>query len=436
MSSDVSTGENKETQTFNFTWTLTGVKQLFKDRPTETASPWFGNGQWKVDFQIKKNGAVEVYLNSAKTGLPKNATFSIKAISLRAHGASNSNFMSRYTRAPRLKLGTLTQWTKISDPDAFHGEKRLCQIVHGSITKILQTDLLILEIHVTHDTKPATSSPQHVELSAHVKWLMLSFDDADFADVVFRFPAKENETVLEIYSQKKILSHFCDYFEEMFESDMAESSTSKVITDAGPEAKSAIKDMETKPSEDADSEETDSDEERDRLYRKLYKPRKTERPVSVVNVRGASYTTYKAMLRYILSGTIHFGPLSSNLKAERLHPPHGGDGSDAPWVYRLEKTDVASPKSIYKLADRYRLEKLKSEALERIKTELGNYSAVYELNSKFSKTYPDVYREVAKYLTTNWSKVKNTEVWKSFADQPVNIDHTLLGVIIEEARNI
>ncbi|KAH8922894.1 hypothetical protein BT69DRAFT_1297556 [Atractiella rhizophila] len=417
MSSDVSTSENKETQTFNFTWTLTGVKQLFKDRPTETASPWFGNGQWKVDFQIKKNGAVEVYLNSAKTGLPKNATFSIKAISLRAHGASNSNFMSR--------PGCLS-WGKETVPDRTWFDHE----------DTANSDLLILEIHVTHDTKPATSSPQHVELSAHVKWLMLSFDDADFADVVFRFPAKENETVLEIYSQKKILSHFCDYFEEMFESDMAESSTSKVITDAGPEAKSAIKDTETKPSEDADSEETDSDEERDRLYRKLYKPRKTERPVSVVNVRGASYTTYKAMLRYILSGTIHFGPLSSNLKAERLHPPHGGDGSDAPWVYRLEKTDVASPKSIYKLADRYRLEKLKSEALERIKTELGNYSAVYELNSKFSKTYPDVYREVAKYLTTNWSKVKNTEVWKSFADQPVNIDHTLLGVIIEEARNI
>jgi len=72
-----------------------------------------------------------------------------------------------------------------------------------------------------------------------------------------------------------------------------------------------------------------------------------------------------------------------------------------------------SPKSMYALADAYRLDDLRTEALKMIKFMLTPQNVLLEVFSHFSGKYEVVCDMEVKYLLEHWNEVKQSAVWMS-----------------------
>ncbi|TFK94560.1 hypothetical protein K466DRAFT_290631 [Polyporus arcularius HHB13444] len=111
----------------------------------------------------------------------------------------------------------------------------------------------------------------------------------------------------------------------------------------------------------------------------------------VVFVEDIAYRTWKAFVFYAYSGKTSFAPLKSQ---EQLEAPTSGQAG------RFEPPPC-SPKSMYRLAEKYGIESLKEEALEDLKGKLSPYNILTELFSSFTMLHPDVQKMEIKYLRSN-----------------------------------
>lgn len=96
-------------------------------------------------------------------------------------------------------------------------------------------------------------------------------------------------------------------------------------------------------------------------------------------VKDVAFKTWKALVFYTYTGRISFAPL-------RSQPPtsthfHHGSSDYAP---------MCSPKSMYRLADKYDLKVLKEQARTDIQSKIIAQNVVPELFSTFASRYPDV----------------------------------------------
>jgi len=98
-------------------------------------------------------------------------------------------------------------------------------------------------------------------------------------------------------------------------------------------------------------------------------------------VTGAAYKTWKAFLVYVYTGKIKFSPLTSRTSGN----PKDADTSDEQFY-----GSQCSPKSMYRVAHKLRIEPLKKLAFEAIRSNLTNENILHEILSKFTAMHPEV----------------------------------------------
>ncbi|KAH8925591.1 hypothetical protein BT69DRAFT_1101455 [Atractiella rhizophila] len=234
------------------------------------------------------------------------------------------------------------------------------------------------------------------------------FDDPLYSDVAFAFSGPHGKMV-KIYTASKLLRTASEYFSDMFAFGGFGMGPSSIRDD-------------------------DSDKELDKaIFHQPLEPRDNPHSVTVVAIKHSCYSTYRALLYYLLSGEISFAPLrSSKLPDKETEAEQEADLSSntSPWASRPIRV---SPKSIYRLADEHRIIPLRELALQSITAGLTVQGVLAEVSSSFAREYDEVRHAGIQFLAQHWADVKETtsyEVFKSRED----LSGSLLGEIVEEVR--
>ncbi|KAH9920091.1 uncharacterized protein B0H18DRAFT_617273 [Fomitopsis serialis] len=107
-----------------------------------------------------------------------------------------------------------------------------------------------------------------------------------------------------------------------------------------------------------------------------------------VVVKDMAHKTWIALIAYIYTGSIEFSPLRSSSAS-----PPGDHGSQ-----NRTSSVACSPKSMYRLADKYGLEDLQGMALKQIRSGLSTDNILKELFSTFTSRYPEVQQIQVDFL--------------------------------------
>ncbi|KAM0747049.1 hypothetical protein T439DRAFT_329311 [Meredithblackwellia eburnea MCA 4105] len=233
------------------------------------------------------------------------------------------------------------------------------------------------------------------------------FEQRNPHDVRLYFP----RTGSELWCSSTMLRATSPYFKDLLDSGFSESSTNTttVLTPIPSE-----EDLTSSPrlSRRPDSETglaqlgaeggagesgtmfEDSDDEEERTNPPPRAPKSHPRspasaaPFHEIIVQDATYTTYRALLSWLLTSNITFRPLRSTL----LHRP-----------------DSVSPKSIYRLADFLSLPSLKSLALASIKSQLSVMNVAEELFGDVARCFDEVREVEMEFAARCWEVVKDSE---------------------------
>ncbi|KAF9785425.1 hypothetical protein BJ322DRAFT_829340 [Thelephora terrestris] len=134
----------------------------------------------------------------------------------------------------------------------------------------------------------------------------------------------------------------------------------------------------------------------------------------VVKIPDMAFITFQAFLMYLYTATIEFAPFGSE-ENRRSRSVEIVDPSD-------NKVPRPSPKSIYRLADKYDVPALKALALNRIRSELEKCDIVEESFSKFASRYAEIGSLYVDQLAHVWvgdssdaTRVRVEEKLDSFA---------------------
>ncbi|KAF9645603.1 hypothetical protein BDM02DRAFT_3189560 [Thelephora ganbajun] len=102
----------------------------------------------------------------------------------------------------------------------------------------------------------------------------------------------------------------------------------------------------------------------------------------IVRIPDVAFVTFQAFIFYLYTGQIEFAPLG----------PQGNRGSRTTELQTSHDDEIPrpSPKSVYRLADKYDTPTLKALALSHIRRELKNCDIVEETFSEFTSRYDDI----------------------------------------------
>ncbi|CDO69305.1 hypothetical protein BN946_scf184976.g24 [Trametes cinnabarina] len=128
----------------------------------------------------------------------------------------------------------------------------------------------------------------------------------------------------------------------------------------------------------------------------------------VVFIEDFAYRTWAAFLFYAYFDKLSFAPLRSCERAAQHSAPKP---YDAP---------LCSPKSMYRLAEKYDIPSLKNEAFYAIQSQLMAQNILVELFSPFTLTYPEIQGCEVEYLVEHISDegmLKSVEKWLSLLEQ-------------------
>ncbi|TNY23930.1 hypothetical protein DMC30DRAFT_413634 [Rhodotorula diobovata] len=205
----------------------------------------------------------------------------------------------------------------------------------------------------------------------------------------------------QLWTTEAFLVASSPYFKDLLSSDFAEglSSISEVSSAPGEDA--------SYPFDDSDAE-TDAAEVVEGSKQAVHTPLA---PFKRVVITESCYTTYSAVLLWLQTGHISFAPLRS---ASRLEQGPASAATEGPLLStRLQAGSrsplalaLASPKSVYRLADYLSLDALKYVALANLVSQLTPANAAHELFSDVSSAYADMRDAVLDYVVEHWSEVK------------------------------
>ncbi|KAI6164187.1 hypothetical protein EDD17DRAFT_379521 [Pisolithus thermaeus] len=109
-----------------------------------------------------------------------------------------------------------------------------------------------------------------------------------------------------------------------------------------------------------------------------------------VYVKDVAFRTWKALIFHIYTGRISFGPL-------RSQPSTGTSLRSG----SADHTPLCSPKSMYRVADKYDLKGLKALARANIQSKITAQNVVPEVFSTFASRYPDIRNCLVKFYVTH-----------------------------------
>lgn len=144
-------------------------------------------------------------------------------------------------------------------------------------------------------------------------------------------------------------------------------------------------------------------------------------------IQGGAFRTWQAMILYLYTDHVAFAPLRSR-RFRRV--PNSFEDTES-WP--------CSPKSMYRLADKLQLDKLKQAAQDAIKADLTEYNIVEELFSDFTWRHLDILRmETEIYLrhcTTPNVKLSMSEILRKIEKGNVPHSATILNSLILKLSN-
>ncbi|KAF9785420.1 hypothetical protein BJ322DRAFT_1193974 [Thelephora terrestris] len=114
----------------------------------------------------------------------------------------------------------------------------------------------------------------------------------------------------------------------------------------------------------------------------------------VVKIPDMAFITFQAFLMYLYTDAITFAPFGSE-ENRRSRNAEMGDPSDV-------EIPQPSPKSIYRLADKYDVPALKRRALDCVNDQLANCDIVEESFSKFASQYDEIRNLYIERLAFDW----------------------------------
>ncbi|KAH8924875.1 hypothetical protein BT69DRAFT_36941 [Atractiella rhizophila] len=317
-----------------------------------------------------------------------------------------------------------------------------------------------------------------VTSTKRVQALLATFDDPNTSDLAFIFPAPEGQDGkgMKIYAAKKQLMACSTYFKEMFDPlptnrlPASEPEAAEEQKDDTPEAEmetpaeptsdqpaevdaTTKEEIELDDGEAADAQPAtptptppsavpmapycidtlhqDSDNEIDERYRSQYKPRPYRAHIRKIVIKDANYSTYKALLFWLLSGLIEFAPLRSRERAKIFKSTSEDPGANFASVRNIFKNAIekdehglewttcplpCSPKSIYRVATAYGIQDLKTIALDHLLNSLTPQNVTFEIFSPFSARFEAVKEMEIDYLIANWGRVSRSRAWIALLD--------------------
>ncbi|KAI0826416.1 hypothetical protein BC629DRAFT_78834 [Irpex lacteus] len=110
----------------------------------------------------------------------------------------------------------------------------------------------------------------------------------------------------------------------------------------------------------------------------------------IIVIPDVAHTTLKAMIHFLYFGTLNFAPVTSAGKGpQRSQLPgesiHASTIRSHPW-----DAPRCSPKSMYRLADKFGLTELKAKAKESMKLNMTTDNITTELRSSITSTYDEI----------------------------------------------
>ncbi|KAL8292807.1 hypothetical protein RQP46_000501 [Phenoliferia psychrophenolica] len=141
-----------------------------------------------------------------------------------------------------------------------------------------------------------------------------------------------------------------------------------------------------------------------------------------VEISSTAYSTYRAVVLFLLTSHITWAPLRSSFDVDTdtaMAPDTSEPSSTRPmtlWSHHLADPSLplpVSPKSVYRLANLLKLEKLELLALEAFKERLTVANVAEELFSDASVTFEELKRAAMEYATAHWTEVKDSAGWKT-----------------------
>lgn len=217
-------------------------------------------------------------------------------------------------------------------------------------------------------------------------------------DVRFTFPRSSQD----LWASSTVLKKASPYFRAQLESGFRES-ISEVVRYPGQIAR-----LDT----DVGSTWSESDEE---LDASVAPPARPQTKVHTIEVTDHAFSTYHALIIWIHTGDITFGPLRpASAAAPRsmtsdCPPPAKRAKKDATGTATPSTPPAVSPRSIYRLAHLLELGTLQADVLEAFASSLTVVNAADQLFSPTSVAYDEVRAAAVGFVAKNWDAVAKTE---------------------------
>ncbi|GAA6017405.1 hypothetical protein JCM10207_005623 [Rhodosporidiobolus poonsookiae] len=156
-------------------------------------------------------------------------------------------------------------------------------------------------------------------------------------------------------------------------------------------------------------------------------PKKPQQPSAAagrrlmhVKIEDCSYETFRALLKHMHDGAVHFLPSFATYLVYRqsFMPSPANEAPISLAMWENAHNDEwfqhrSSPHAVYRLADRYFVHSLKDIARKAIVRFLTPETAAYELFSQLSMDFTDVQKPILDYVHDNWDKVSSTSAMKT-----------------------
>lgn len=234
----------------------------------------------------------------------------------------------------------------------------------------------------------------------------------------------------EIWTTSHLLASSSPYLRDLLSSDFAESIT---LSSSKRQRRTAAPEQVVQPPMQPSKNYHDSDDELDDLF--LYNfPRSLfnlelvpEHSFRQITITSTAYTTYFAAIRWLETGSIAFGDLTSECRPLDPSAAYTRDeylrgellGDDASQINQDCKKDPqyppwcpVSPKSVYRLAHLLHLDHLQQVCLTYIGQNITHPAAARELFDDVSILYDDWRKVLIDFVVENWDEVTTTSTWQ------------------------
>ncbi|BGP18067.1 hypothetical protein JCM10213v2_006117 [Rhodosporidiobolus nylandii] len=419
----------KTSSTVTIEWRVEGVNELLakakkRQQGSTARSPTFGHGRWLIEFSEdgeKERFGCYLYAtpvsNDWSHGSSRHkwsrpgtydVTFEAKTVDGGSIGKQLKCSSLSFCSASRVwGLPGLVKWAelekdKVKTPNAI--------IITSTVTMLeLDNKLLLPSIYASYSG-----------------FLHQLFNQPTISDVVFTLVHDPTKPPLRFFCMKRLLAQRAPYFKSLFESGMAESS--KVISldvqpppkiplfpfYGDPEEFTAFASFKPDIAEDGNMEQEAEEEKAAALA-----TAGSVREFFEVKVEGFSYATYRALLLWLYNGQTSFAlSISDFLVAKEDADSKVFSLRDRDKWVKEERADkdldleACNPHAVYRLADRYLLDKLKALAKTFLLRSLTAENVAYEVFSNFGRDFEEVQNEEIAFMLDNWNDVKASKAFK------------------------